>query len=451
MTSPHLDWTSAEGEYLQHAVGRYGEQTLGFHLGQDGYIILYGPGGTTRFPRADTRKVHQPTTKGLDMIAYHPKTGEILILDNKAGAAGGAIDDVSAFTRDLRKKLLNRIAKLERGRAHLPPAAQKHLDDALKSLKQAERALGGHGAWPKKVSLAVANAAGAARGIAPELAKKLSRFGIRFIDVNAARSAARAPKTGRLIAKAAASRLRRAAAGAELGFLKGVAKQAAGKAATGKAMGKAVAKATGKLLLRAAASKAAKRTASLLPVIGWGFAAKDAVAGVEDILRGHAARGMAGVGMAISDVASDFLHIGDAVSGVGGTALSLGAQGALIAGQLAIEMDRMKEKMQALQDEIERTGKLPDERRLREEFDLDDEAIADLRKEMAQAESTEPDEEDLPPPPDWGQQWEEIWPEPPIHRSPAPSPVHRDIPAPRPRAPVPAPPGPPPFWNENIA
>ncbi|TCI00774.1 hypothetical protein EJV46_00920 [Roseococcus sp. SYP-B2431] len=447
MGNPVPEWTSATGEPLSHAIGRLGEREAAFFLGQEGWVVLYGPGGSQRFPRSGTQRVHQPTTKGLDLIAFNPKDGSVLILDNKAGGGAHVVNDVSAFTSDLAKKLKNRITKLERGRAHLPPWALKDMDRGIAALKEAEQALAGKGKWPSKVRLAISNAAGNATGLSKELAKQLADKGIHFIDVNAAKKLATPSKVRRGILRATAHRLRQKTAGQELKALEKLAGRrvagAAGRAGV-EALEKAAAKATGKALLRAGAKAAARRTMSLLPVVGWGFSAKDAVAGVEDILRGHTARGLAGIGMAVADVGSDLVHVGNAVSGVGGTALSLGLQGALVAGQLGIEMDRMKDKMEELQKEIRDKGRIPDDRHLRDEFGLDEEAIADLKKSIAEQDSSPPTPDDLPPPPDWGQEWDMEWPEPP------PPPPHH---APGKPVPPPAAPTGPnaPFWNQPIA
>jgi hypothetical protein len=264
MGTPVPEWTSATGEPLSHAIGRLGEREAAFFLGQEGWVVLYGPGGSQRFPRSGTRRVHQPTTKGLDLIAFNPKDGSVLILDNKAGGGAHVVDDVSAFTSDLRKKLQNRIAKLERGRAHLPPWALKDMDRGIDALKQAEQSLGGKGKWPSKVRLAVSNAAGNATGISKELAQKLAGKGIHFIDVNAVRQVAAPSKVRRGILRAAAQRLRRKTAAEELKALEKMAgRRVAGAAgrASAEALEKAAAKATGKLLLRAGAKAAARRTA----------------------------------------------------------------------------------------------------------------------------------------------------------------------------------------------
>ena len=445
MANPAPEWTHATGEYLNHAIGRLGERDAAFFLGQNGWVVMYGPGGSTRFPRNSPLRVHQPTTKGLDMIAFNPHDGTVLILDNKAGGAAGVIDEVSAFEKDFAKKLKNRIGKLERAKAGLPGWAAKDMEKVIGELKQAERALAGNGKWPAKVRLAVSNAAGNATGMSGRLAKKLSGHGIQFLDISRMKAVAKPTKARQAAIKAVVGRLRRATSKAELEALEKLAEhRITGKGAArvgAEVLEKTVAKATGKALLRASAKAAARRTASLLPIIGWGFSARDAACGVEDILRGHTARGLAGIGMAIADVSSDLLHLGDAVSGVGGTALSLGIQGGLVAGQLALEMDRAKEKMEALEQEIHDKGTVPDDRRLRDEFGLDDEAIADLKKNMTQPDTTPPTANDLPPPPDWGGPEEDReWPDLPTPAAPN-QPVPLIVPAP----------GNIPFWQQPIA
>ncbi len=84
------------------------------------------------------------------------------------------------------------------------------------------------------------------------------------------------------------------------------------------------------------------------------------------MLRGNVARGLSGIGCAAGDVASDALHIGDVVTGVGGTVASVAVQGALIGCQVAIEIDRARDLMHELEAEVESTGELPAESRLRD-------------------------------------------------------------------------------------
>ena len=61
-----------------------------------------------------------------------------------------------------------------------------------------------------------------------------------------------------------------------------------------------------RILLGASAKRAARRAASLVPVVSWEFAAQDAYHAIRDIFRGHVARGLSGVGLSVTDVASDF-------------------------------------------------------------------------------------------------------------------------------------------------
>ncbi len=80
---------------------------------------------------------------------------------------------------------------------------------------------------------------------------------------------------------------------------------------------------------------------------------------------------------------------------------------------LEFERDGRKCRVQFQQKEIGETGKLPDDRRLRDEFGLDEEAIAEMKQSVAQQDTTPPTMDDLPPPPDWGQdEQDDDWPEP---------------------------------------
>jgi hypothetical protein len=88
---------------------------------------------------------------------------------------------------------------------------------------------------------------------------------------------------------------------------------------------------------------------------------------------------LAGIGFATADVAADIFHLGDLVSGVGGTVLSLGIQAGTSAGQILIETERIEEKMRELQEEIAKTGKIPSDGRLHDYYDLDDDAIKEIR------------------------------------------------------------------------
>ncbi|WP_426960161.1 hypothetical protein [Muricoccus radiodurans] len=422
--------------------GTIGEQSAGFWLGQRGFVILDGPGGSMG---------HAGNAPGFDGVAWNPKTQELLIYDNKSFKKGGNVASASAITKNLEGNLEKQIAHIEAGRKGLPAAALEETNKALRKMKGVLKALRGGAPWPPGCSLAISNAFGNSKGVSEALAKR----GIRFLDMNKAADVVRPKLVSRLRAKAAATRFRKMAAEAELRALrkatqKGAA-SSAGKAVgrrAGQALGKAMPKAIGKMLLRASAKKAAGRVASLVPLVGWGFAMKDAMAGAEDIMRGHTARGMSGIGLAIGDVASDFLHLGDAVSGVGGTALSLGVQGGLMVGQIAVEMDRLEEKMEELKKEVEQLDGLPDEKKLRDYYEMDDEAIADLRKSLENPPpDTEPTEDDLPPPPDWGQDEEMLWPDSTPPRSAPAVPGRPGSPS----QPAPQPPPPPPSgrWSDQ--
>src|SRR5262249_17750621 len=211
----------------------------------------------------------------------------------------------------------------------------------------------------------------------------------------------------------------------------------------------------------------ARRALSFVPVAGWGFAFSDAYAGTQDVFRGQIARGLSGVGLAIGDVASDFLHLGGAVSGVGGPALGLAAQRRAIAGQIAREDGRYEQRLGELGDEIRQTGALPSDERLREVYELDDEDIAELKAEFAEPVES-PDDMILADPPPWPPPHEVFLPPPsfellPSCPEPAPVPRHEphapdktrrhDPPSPKPPASKTGPrpePGRPPGWPGNV-
>lgn len=139
-------------------------------------------------------------------------------------------------------------------------------------------------------------------------------------------------------------------------------------------------------LARLAESKTARRTASLVPLVGWAFSADDAWAGTKDMLAGHVKRGLTGITCAAADVASDFLHAGDAVSGVGGTIASLSLQAGTITCQVVLEIQKAKEKLDLLEQRILRGEGLPPDDVLRNQFELDQESIQELKEHLQERE-----------------------------------------------------------------
>jgi hypothetical protein len=180
--APSKSQYRATGEIYEHGIGRLGEQTLADWLGSNGYVVMYGPSGSVRAPRGSPYRVHQPTTKGLDMIAFRPRDGNILILDNKAGE-GGMISDVGAFTTRVRAKLRNRIDKIKTASPGLPPEMAGHVDQVIRDLEQAERALAKKGdPWPVNVVFGISNAAGESTSVNPKLVNQLKGVGIKQVE-----------------------------------------------------------------------------------------------------------------------------------------------------------------------------------------------------------------------------------------------------------------------------
>lgn len=398
-----LRWDENKGrwvnDYLRHERGRLGETNIGFWLGDKGYVIVDGPGGAAG---------HKVTAQGFDGVAFNPSTKEMIIYDNKSFATPRNIGGASAIEiqENLQKNLDKTIERIERRISegnHYPHDKKilKNLRDARSSLKR-----GSGKPWPKKVQLHVYNASGKnAEGIT----KALEKQGLKFVDYYAAERIRR-PLQFNPALKAMEQRFRKTAqamerkAGVELSekALENIERKVVmlaerkGVAFARKRLPKLIANA----VLKQSAKQAAKRAASLLPVIGWGFAAQDIYKSGQDIFRGNVGRGLAGMGLSIADVASDFLHLGDAVSGVGGTAISLGVQAATISGQIAITIERFKEKMNELGEEIARLDSLPSDTRLRDYYELDEEDIEELKNEYAKKPDEPIDQEiDLPPPP----------------------------------------------------
>jgi hypothetical protein len=88
------------------------------------------------------------------------------------------------------------------------------------------------------------------------------------------------------------------------------------------------------------------------------------------------ARGLPGIGLPIVDVGANFVHLGDAISG-GGTVASIAIQA--VAQAVCHRGRLVQRKMQQLNEKIAKNGDLPPDERLREEFDLDDDDIQNLK------------------------------------------------------------------------
>jgi hypothetical protein len=147
-----------------HAGGEMGERDAAFVLGKMGLEIVIGPGG---------EKGHKLTTSGFDIVADDPRTGELLIVDNKAVGGVRKIQDASALTTNLvtnLKRTINQVQKIQ----DFPRKT-----DVLKNLNAALNAVSGGKPLPKNVRLVVTNAAGFATGVG----SKLTKQGVEFIDL----------------------------------------------------------------------------------------------------------------------------------------------------------------------------------------------------------------------------------------------------------------------------
>ncbi len=385
--------------YGPHKGGYHGEQAIGFWKGSEGYFFVDGPSGGGG---------HGLTAPGFDGVAYHPGKMELIIYDNKAYSGVGNVRSATAIDPD--KNLLDNLNKLINHVETHPNL--KDMPGRIKILEQLKQTRRSVEQWikagkpakglmlPGKVKLVVYNAWGNSTGIGAKLAKSGA---IEFIDV------AQAPKPKlNAFAEMELKRLeneaeragKQAADAVEQKMLKEGEKIIVGDAARVALRRSGFAKIMGNTIKRIVASKAAKRTLSLIPIVGWGFSARDAYAGVEDIMAGRVYRGVAGIGFATVDVIADVVHLGDLVSGVGGTVLSLGIQAGTSAGQILIETERVEEKMQELQEEIAKTGQIPSDGRLHDYYDLDDDAINEIKATVGPqlAASSIPTNKPTPPP-----------------------------------------------------
>ncbi|HZQ55950.1 MAG TPA: hypothetical protein VFB14_27395 [Bryobacteraceae bacterium] len=415
---------------VRHLKGYSGEQSMGFYFGERGYFIVEGPSGAGG---------HGITSHGFDGVAFNPETKDLIIYDNKAYKKLGSVNSASAIERNLEQnmeELIERVSKSSAGR-EMP-----HSGEILQQLRRALKAVKEGKGWPKGVRLAISNASGNSL----KISKKLSGAGIKWINHNDLRSIRRARYTDPNMKRILKELDERAARWEKEAAEKITEREAR---LVEKRVGKAVAehgalfaekrlpKIIAKLLLNKSAKAAAHRAATFIPVAGWAFDAEDAYHGVQDIFRGHTARGLAGLGLAVGSVAADFLNLGDAVSGVGGTALAIAAHGAIMAGQIGVEMERAQEKMDELQKEIADKGQLPPDQRLRDYYDLDDDAIRDLKNDFAKPDNAPEQPLDLPPLPE-----QDDYPPPPIQ-------FHRPYDPPEPLI-VPPVPKPPPYQPRTV-
>jgi hypothetical protein len=426
-----------------------GETTLAFHLGQDGYVFFEAPSSSGPRLKGAGPGGHGVFSHGFDGVGYNPRTGEILLYDNKAWKKT-SVREAPALKEHLGQNLDHLIEKLEDmvAKDGTSPAA-RHAKKILPDLKKARKAVKAGKGWPKSVSLAIGNFGGRVRSLAKELGikklidyREVKRLRKPLLDKEIREIAGEFAKRLEKWEPEAATKLSKAAARRLAKKIEGAVADHAAKFLKSK-MGKFIAK----TMLNQSAKKAAKRAASFVPLVGWVFNFEDIGNGLEDVFRGHVARGLGGIGLAVGDMISDVAHVGDAVSGVGGTALSLGLQAGAVAGQIAIELDRVQDRMDELGEEVKRLGALPDDGRLRSYYQLEDEDIAELKKQFNDQDDEDKADEpiNLPPLPP------ESIPEPPVcapellesepflepDPTPPPAPPKRQAPSSPPAAPAP--------------
>jgi hypothetical protein len=163
-----------------HDRGFLGEQSMGFTLGEQGYQFIDGPSGAGG---------HGITSSGFDGVAFNPKTGDLILGDNKTFKRVGNVTSATAIDPgvNLQKNLRTMIKHVE---THPNLARVPSRDAILQRLRAADRAVTqwiADGRPPGKlnlggVRLVVFNAWGKSTGVGG----KLGRSGaVQFQDLNA--------------------------------------------------------------------------------------------------------------------------------------------------------------------------------------------------------------------------------------------------------------------------
>lgn len=150
-----------------HAGGAMGELDAAFALGQQGFHIIVGPGGSAG---------HQLTASGIDIVAYNPATGQLWLIDNKASGGTSTVQSVSALTTNLEQNLAGAIRQIRSAR-HIPNRA-----NILRLLVNSLRQVRAGQPLPSNVSRVVTNAGGYHSGIS----RNLRQQGLRFVDLTGA-------------------------------------------------------------------------------------------------------------------------------------------------------------------------------------------------------------------------------------------------------------------------
>ena len=148
--------------------GFFGEQGSGFYLGAQGYYFVDGPSGAGG---------HAANAGGFDGIAYNPKTGDLIIYDNKTYARAGNVASGTAIDPkvNLVQNLDALIAKVEK-MSILPD--QSAILAKLKATRASISA--GTVAPPPGVRIAITNFGGRSGGVSGPLGGR----GITFIDMS---------------------------------------------------------------------------------------------------------------------------------------------------------------------------------------------------------------------------------------------------------------------------
>jgi hypothetical protein len=174
----------------RHDRSGFGEQNMGFILGEEGYEFIDGPSGAAG---------HGVTSSGFDGVAYNPRTGDLIIGDNKSFKRLGNVTSATALDpeRNLQQNLRRMIDHIEN---HPNLGNFPNRSTVLQRLKSAEQGMnawirGGRQGTPNLggTRLVVFNAGGNSTGVGGKLAKTGL---VQFEDLNAPRVRVRVATTG---------------------------------------------------------------------------------------------------------------------------------------------------------------------------------------------------------------------------------------------------------------
>jgi hypothetical protein len=172
--------------FIQRQIrGLLGEYQLAFDLG-DGMVLLKGPDAKVTIP-------------GTDAVAVNLKTGEVLLLDNKALQSLDPLNTVGALTRNLPRNIAKDAAEFQ-VKIGTGPDTPVQLSSAIKRIQEAADAIARLTAGMTKEQISkepvqkliqkelddrgIVRSVANAGGTTASLSARLQRIGVTLLDVN---------------------------------------------------------------------------------------------------------------------------------------------------------------------------------------------------------------------------------------------------------------------------